>query len=269
LNRQDFELVRTDITDEKHLQEAMRGTGIELVFHTAAYLPPSAKSCDPKLSFQVNDLGTLNLLEACRRNDVSMVVFSSTMMVYGEPMYLPVDEKHPTEPYDPYGSSKLAGELCCRAYARTYGLRTVILRYSNIFGPRKDKGAVYNFVRNSIKGAPLTISNANETLDLIHVRDVATANVQAADFLDKAQFEVFNIGTGVETRVRDLAQMIIRATRSPTKLVDNTPTDSVARRFCFHIQKAEKCLSFHPEPLERRLEEYVLWFQQTLNRPAV
>jgi nucleoside-diphosphate-sugar epimerase len=128
---------------------------------------------------------------------------------------------------------------------------------------------VYNFTKNSIKQVPLVISNGKETVDLIHVRDVVTGNIQAMRFLGGAQFEVFNIGTAVETRVRDLADMIIRATRSPTKVVDNTPTDSVAKRFCFDIEKAEKYLSFFPQPLERRLKEYVLWFQQTLNRPAV
>jgi UDP-glucose 4-epimerase len=269
LNREDFKLIRTDIADGKRLLESVGGVNVDAFFHTAAYLPPSAASCDPTFSFQVNDLGTFNLLEACRRCDVRTVVYSSTMMVYGQPRYLPVDERHPTEPGDLYGSSKLAGELYCRAYARTYGLRAVVLRYSNIYGPRKDKGAVYNFTKNSIKQVPLVISNGKETVDLIHVRDVVTGNIQAMRFLGGAQFEVFNIGTAVETRVRDLADMIIRATRSPTKVVDNTPTDSVAKRFCFDIEKAEKYLSFFPQPLERRLKEYVLWFQQTLNRPAV
>ena len=197
------------------------GGGFEVVVHLAAQVDVRVSVSDPVFDAEENLLALLSLLEGARAGGTRRIVFSSSGgVVYGErrPPHVETTAKYPISPY---GVSKLAAEYYLGCYAQLYGLETVALRYSNVFGPRQDPhgeaGVVAIFGNRLRQGKPLTVyGDGNQTRDYVFVGDVARANVLAADAqlppLDGTiDARAFNVGTGVETSVNDLARAMIAA----------------------------------------------------------
>lgn len=246
LDRKGYDVVdldKTDIRDFKKILRIFKKEKPYGVFHLAAILPPE----ENKTLFDVNTKGTFNLLEVCRLEGVRRFIYSSSMSVYGKNIeYLPVDERHPTNVSDFYGLTKLLGEELVRFYAKQYNLNVVVLRYSGVYGPGKDQGAVAYFIKNAKLNKPLRILN-NISWDIIYVKDVVEANIKAFEKLDKIKFEVINIGTGKEINIKDLAKKITRITGSKSKIIFNKSKKSSApRHFYFNINKAKRLLKFKP-----------------------
>ncbi|MFQ5890803.1 MAG: NAD-dependent epimerase/dehydratase family protein [Gemmatimonadota bacterium] len=192
----------------------------DVVNHHAAQIDVRISVRDPRFDASVNVDGLLNLLESARRSGVERFVYiSSGGVVYGEADELPVHEVAPKRPLSPYGVSKLAGEHYLYFYRKVHGLPGVALRYSNVYGPRQDPhgeaGVVAIFSNRLLERAPLTIyGDGEQTRDYIYVTDVAKANLVASeiDLPDPRAIDdvAFNVGTGMETSVNELASLMMR-----------------------------------------------------------
>lgn len=205
------EIVDADIRDREALREAMKG--VSFVFHQAASWLRLCQS-DPRLSLDVNIVGTFNVLEACVEAGVKKIVAASSSSVYGEGLYLPTDEKHPFNNDLFYGASKVANEQHYRAFYKKYGLDYVAFRYLNVYGPRQPYEAAYMDVimhflnRIDADQPPIVRGDGSATVDLVYVGDVARANLLALK--SPVTDEVFNVASGTETTIRDLALLLIR-----------------------------------------------------------
>lgn len=192
----------------------VRGAGIDVLVHHAAQMDVRRSVADPVFDASVNILGGLNLLEAARQGGVRQVLFASTGgAIYGEQDVFPATEDHPARPVSPYGVSKLSFERYLFFYHVAYGLDATCLRYSNVYGERQnphgEAGVVAIFLDRLLAGTPPTINGDGlQTRDYLHVSGVVQANLAA---LGLPGFNIYNVGTGIETNVVELAQGIARA----------------------------------------------------------
>ena len=206
--------VHADINDEA-VRRLLSDERIEAVNHHAAQMDVRRSVADPLFDARSNVLGLLNLLEGAREAGCRTFVFASSGgTVYGELTAFPATEEHSTHPISPYGISKLAGEHYLDFYRLEYGLRTVSLRYANVYGPRQDPhgeaGVVAIFSQALLDGQPITINgDGTQTRDYVFVADVVQANLAA---LTTDVHGPFNVGTGVETDVNALAAHLQRLT---------------------------------------------------------
>jgi UDP-glucose 4-epimerase len=216
-----IDLVVSDIRSPE-AAELVRDGGFDLISHHAAQIDVRVSVNRPEHDASINIMGLLNLLESAVQGGVRRFVYvSSGGVVYGEPEHLPVVETAPKMPLSPYGVSKLTGEHYLRFYRHIHGLEGVSLRYSNVFGPRQDPhgeaGVVAIFGRAVLEGRPITVfGDGEQTRDYVYVGDVARANLLAAN-LDVSEARTiddvaFNVGTGVETSVNELADAIMNVT---------------------------------------------------------
>lgn len=186
---------------DKDLESVFAREKPEVVCHQAAHTVVTESVRDPMHDASVNILGSLNLFEVCLRFGCRRIVYASSSAVYGDPEYLPVDERHPVNPLAPYGVSKLTVERYLHAYQTIHKLEYVALRYANVYGPRQnphgEAGVVALFARKMLSGERPTIyGSGDKTRAYVYVGDVARANLLA---LDSEAQGVFNIGTGVRT----------------------------------------------------------------------
>lgn len=210
--------VRADLAAPEAAEAVLR-FGPEVVFHLAAQASVPASLADPVADARTNVLGTLNLLEACRRAGTRKVVYASSAAVYGDPRYLPIDEQHPLSPLSPYGVSKYTVELYLGVYQAMHGLDWTVLRYANVYGPRQDAlgegGVVAVFVERLRRGEPLDVfGDGEQTRDFIYVGDVVRANLAAAY---AGSGRVLNIGTGRATSVNTLIAELAALAGRPLK----------------------------------------------------
>jgi len=205
--------------------------------------------------FETNARGTLNLLHAACLNGITKFIYSSSIDVYSEPPeYLPVAENHPTRPQTHYGIGKLTGELYANSYANT--IKVTILRYSIVCGRGgKPGGAASQFVKQATSNEPLTIyGDGEQSNDFVHVGDVVQANLLA---LEQDKPGIYNIGSGEETSIKDLAQNIIKLTNSSSETVFTGEESNRPFRFALDISRAQKVLGYKPSPLSQGLSEYI------------
>jgi len=214
-----IDLVVSDIRSSE-AADLVRDGGFDLISHHAAQIDVRVSVDRPAHDASINVMGLLNLLQAAVEGDVRRFIFvSSGGVVYGEPEDLPASETAPKQPLSPYGVSKLTGEYYLHFYRRIHGLEGVSLRYSNVFGPRQDPhgeaGVVAIFGRSVLEERPITVfGDGEQTRDYVYVGDVARANLLAAS-LDAGGSQTiddvaFNVGTGVETSVNELADGIMK-----------------------------------------------------------
>ncbi len=255
--------------DIRDLESVVRASeGCEAVFHQAAVVSVTKTVEDPLESAQVNEIGTLNVLEAARRSGVSRIVLASSSAVYGDDPRLPKTETMTPGPLSPYAVQKLSNEYYARLYHRLYGLPAACLRYFNVFGPRQDPSSPYSGVisifmtRASQNRAPAIYGDGRQTRDFVFVGDVVRANLLAASRA-AAVGEVFNIGTGRVIAIDALWQSIARigGCRVSAEYREPRPGDIMHSRA--DIEKARQHLGFEPKmSLEEGLERTYTWYQQ-------
>lgn len=212
-------LYHGDIRDQEFVQETMERERPRVVFHHAAQVDVQTSLADPARDAAVNITGTIHLLEACRRAGVEKVIYASSAAVYGDPLYLPVDEHHPVRPLSGYGISKHTAEHYLEACRVLYGLDYTVLRYANVYGPRQDAtgegGVVGIFVHRLLQGeAPCIFGDGEQTRDFIYVGDVASANLAA---IRRGSGRVINVSTGRATSVNHLVNLLQQVTGSDIK----------------------------------------------------
>jgi UDP-glucose 4-epimerase len=260
---QGFTFVQGSVCDPPLVEHLVAGA--DVVFHCAARnIVVSTK--DPRQDYETNIGGTLNVLLAARAAGTGRVVYTSSTSVYGNPRYLPINEDDHLSLLTPYAVSKLAGENYCIAFYESYGLPTTAVRYSNIFGPGQDPanpycGVVAKFADALFAGNPPVIhGDGNQTRDFTYIDDAVTATILAATS-DRALGEVFNVGTGMETRVNELAALLIKLIGVPVtpQHSDRRDVDNIRRRVV-NIEKTRRALRWVPEiTLEEGLRRTVEW----------
>lgn len=254
-----------DVRDLDLLDDAMKG--VDYVVHLAAMWLLHCKDY-PRTAFHVNIEGTFNVLEACVRNNVRKLVYSSSASVYGDAVEVPMTEDHPFNNRNFYGATKIAGEAMCRAYHDRYGLDYVGLRYMNVYGPHQDQTAVYTGVipimLNKIDAnqQPVINGDGSQAYDFVDVEDVARCNVKA--LLSGATDRFYNVGTGIQTSIRELCDLILELKESDLKVEYRPYSADDARALVQNRigcpQKAENDLGFtYQLPLREGLKKLIAW----------
>ena len=227
--KKSVEVVRGDILDKTSLTKAMRGATI--VSHHAAQLEITKSIKDPYFDLTSNTVGTLNVLEACIKNQVAKLVNISSACVYGQTDGKPSRETDATNPNWAYGVSKLAAEKYCSIYNELYNLPIVSLRYAIIYGPNEWYGRVMTiFIKRALEGKPLIIFGAgNQTRDFTHVIDVVRANMLVMN-LKHNDHVIFNVSTGIPSTIQHLADMVVKesGTQSTVKIDRNVKEGAVS-----------------------------------------
>ncbi|MDR5674208.1 NAD-dependent epimerase/dehydratase family protein [Halalkaliarchaeum sp. AArc-GB] len=256
--------VRGDIREGETLGRAFEG--IDIVFHQAAIVSVNESVENPIESHETNLDATLTILEEARKHDVRVVLASSTA-IYGEPETLPVSEEDSKTPSSPYGLDKLALDHYARLYNELYGLETVALRYFNVYGPRQGSGpyggVISIFVDQALSGEPITIhGEGTQTRDFVHVSDVVQANIRAAT--TDVVGEAFNVGTGTEISILELAKLIRDVSDSDSELVHESARPGDVSKSRADIQRIQNRLDFTPEvTLEEGLRNLVEFRQNS------
>ena len=258
LSQKEFHLLVGDIRDADMMRNVIRDNAIKAILHLAALLPKSNKQNDPFLYFDTNARGTVIMLDAAYQNRVEKFIYASTLSVYSEPPeYLPVDESHPAQPATAYGVSKVEGELYCNLYAKA--MNVAVLRYSGAYGQgERESNAVLTFIKQALANKPITIhGDGNQTSDFVYIDDMVQGTLLA---LENSQPGVYNIGSGREISVIDLAERIISITNSKSELVLTDKNTERPFRFFLDIAKAQKVLGYSPRPLDEGLHTYLKEF---------
>ncbi|MFA4641042.1 SDR family oxidoreductase [Pyrococcus kukulkanii] len=258
---ENVKFINADVRDFEAIADIIREA--DYVFHEAAQISVDESVKDPVFTEEVNVIGTLNVLMALAEGN-GKLIFASSAAVYGDNPNLPLKESETLSPISPYGVTKLAGEHYCRVFYEIYGVPTVVLRYFNVYGPRQSSayaGVISIFMRNAIKNEPLTIfGDGKQTRDFIYVKDVVEVNLLVAQ-KKKAEGEIFNVATGKETTVLELALKIIDLSGSSSSIVFAPPRPGDIRRSVADISKLKK-LGFSPKyTLEEGLKETFEWFK--------
>jgi UDP-glucose 4-epimerase len=259
-------LYELDVRSERGLTEVFEEFQPEALSHQAAQMDVRRSVSEPNFDATVNVLGTINLLEHCVKHSVRKAVFASTGgAVYGEQKEFPAKEDHPQYPVSPYGVSKLAAERYLYFYEIQYGLAYAALRYSNVYGPRQDPhgeaGVVAIFCGNLAVGQPSRINGTgDQTRDYVYVEDVAQANVLALE--EEVPSGAYNIGTGTETSVNELYELLQKASGREDLPPEHGPAKPGEQlRSSVDPARAAKVLGWKPEVgLEAGLTETLCSF---------
>lgn len=243
--------LKGDIRDKAAVSKTLKN--VEYVFHLAAIIDVPFSISNPSMVNDVNVNGTLNLLnESMNYGNIKRFIYASSCSVYGEPVYLPIDESHPTNPLSPYAVSKLAAEKYCQVFNEVYGLATVCLRFFNVYGPRQDfshySNVISNFIRDLRSGkAPVIFGDGLQTRDFVYVDDVVDCMLKT--LLSKGCVgETINVGSGVETSIRKLADLLISMFNlNGVRPENREPRKGDIKRSWANIEKAKRVLGYEPK----------------------
>jgi len=264
VDKNKLNFINGSITDIDLLKKSLKG--IDFVFHQAAIpsVPRSVK--DPISSNNANINGTLNVLVAAKENDVKKVIYASSSSVYGDTPTLPKKENMNPCPLSPYAVSKLSGEYYCNVFTEVYGLKTVCLRYFNVYGPRQDPTGDYaavvpKFIEKILSdNSPIIYGDGKQSRDFSYVDDVVQANIKAAE---TTSCGVFNIADGKKITINKLAELLMEIIGKDLKIIYNPPRPGDIKHSVADISKATKMLNYNPiYDLKKGLSEAVKWFQK-------
>jgi len=264
LHSKNAEFVRGSIVNLPLLRKIF--SGAEYVFHQAAIASVPCSVKNPRATHITNVTGTLNVLLAARDTGVKKVIYASSSAIYGDsPDPIKVEDILPN-PLSPYAVTKLAGEYYGKVFQEIYGVDTVSLRYFNVYGPRQDAKSAYAsviplFISNVMAGkSPVIYGNGEQTRDFIFVKDVAEANILAAE---SSATGIFNIGSAIRVTINDLAQLIIKlAGNSNIRPVYSDARPGDIMQSLADITKA-KALGFLPRySLEEGLKQVISYMRR-------
>jgi len=236
---------------------------VDVIYHMASKTSHRLSAISPKEYIESCIVGTENILEAARLSGVKLV-FSSSSSVYGKNP-LPFREDMLPQPTSPYATGKYAAELLCKNYHDVYGMNIAVLRYFNVIGSRmlcRYDTLLYIIVKNMFEEKPMVIHGENTTRDFTDVNDIVDGTILAAK---EKKFNTFNLGTGIETKLVDVAKMLKRISgiNVPIEVGSLKQLESV--RTCADISKARRLLGYEPKrTLEETLKEYVRWYSEDI-----
>lgn len=254
----DSEGHRSDIRDWQTVKEI---ENIDIVYHLAAktYVPFSFEN--PREVYEVNLLGTLNILELCRLREVEKMVFVSSY-VYGQPRYLPINEKHPVQPTNPYMRSKVLGEELCSAYNNDFGLKCIILRPFNVYGVGQSGDLLIPTIISQLQAGKIELKDSKPKRDYIFVSDLIDALIEAGKL--NGNFEIFNIGCGKSYSVKEIVDKIIQLYGKNAKInYENERRKNEIMDVIADIRKARAMLGWKPKVnIEVGLRRCIDWSKE-------
>lgn len=254
-------IIEGDVRDKTAVELAMQD--VDVVFHLAASVGNKRSIDYPVVDAEINVLGTLNVLEAARKEGVRKIVTSSSAGIFGELKTIPIKEDHPIEPDSPYGCTKLCEEKLCLSYAKLYDIEAVCLRYFNVYGPNQRFDAYGNvipiFVFRMLRNESLLIyGDGDQTRDFVHVDDVVQANIKAADSIGVNG--AFNIASGTRVTINRLVEMIAKENGNSIKTEYGAERPGDVRHSLADISLANQRINYAPlVDLETGVKEYVHW----------
>ena len=201
---ENFDIAIGDVTKPETLDGITES--VDFVFHLAAISNVDYAVKNPVKTYDVNVRGTLNLLEEVRKNQVQKFVYISSSHVYGVPQYIPIDEKHPLAPREPYSASKAAAENIVAAYSGAYGINTAIVRPFNIYGPGQEESfLIPSIIKQASGNDVIEVGNVEPTRDFTYITDVVTGFLKIAE----SGSGIYNIGSGIEVKIGNIIRMIV------------------------------------------------------------
>jgi len=253
---------KKDIRNYKLLEKELKG--IDYVFHFAGLVSVEESIKEPEKTIETNVIGSLNVLKASLKHRIKKIVFSSSCAVYGDFPKNPKGEDMPLRPESPYATSKIIIERLLKMFHEKHGLKTISLRYFNVYGPKQNPNSQYAavvpiFIKRSLENKDLIIhGDGKQTRDFIFIEDVIKANVLAAE---NDSCGIFNIGSGTETNINSLAKLTIELTKSKSKIKYDKPRKGDIIHSSANISKAMKILGFKPKyNLKNGLEKTIKRF---------
>jgi UDP-glucose 4-epimerase len=266
LDYRNFKLIKGDIRDKALLEKVIHD--IEVIFHLAAQIHVDRSYVEPELTWDINVMGTQNVLEMARLYDVRRVIFASSSEVYGTAQYVPIDEAHPLDSPHPYGASKIAADRLCFSYQKTYGMDIAIMRPFNIFGARQRDvgyGAVISIftkrVLNDIQ--PIVYGNGHQRREYTYIDDIVRAYDLVLRRIEPLT-EPVNFGNGQDVSIKELAEMIIELCGKKETLTPyfDKPRMAEVERLCADATKAKVLLGWQPEvSLVDGLKKFIEWYR--------
>lgn len=260
-----LEVLEGDVRDASRVGEAVRG--VDIIFHEAAFVSVPQSMDEPQNCFDVNISGTSLLFDAARKAGVKRAVVASSAAVYGDSDALPLVEETPLQPKSPYAVSKRVKEMYAELFTGSFGFEVVALRYFNVYGPRQRPDSMYAaavpiFARRLLDNKPVTVyGDGGQTRDLINVHDIVRANLIASEHPNVAG-QVFNICTGVETRLLDLLDVMYELLPNAPSHQFATPRAGDIYRSVGSPQKAASLMGFRAQvPLVDGLKEVIDWMR--------
>lgn len=272
--KDEMEIVAGDVCDRDSVAQAMQGT--DLVFHLAAMIAIPYSYQVPASFVQANIIGTLNILQAARAARVERLVHTSTSEVYGTARYVPIDEQHPLQAQSPYAASKIGADQLVRSFWCSYSLPVVTVRPFNTFGPRQSARAVVPTIASQcLTETTVRLGSLTPTRDLSYVSDTVEGFVRAA-ISPGAIGRTINLGTGRDTSIGELAQMIARCLEKPLSIEQDEarvrPERSEVERLLADTRVAREVLGWEPSvSLEEGLQMTIEWMREHMDgyRPGV
>jgi nucleoside-diphosphate-sugar epimerase len=263
--RNQLEVLEGDVREASHVKAAV--SGVDIIFHEAAFVSVPQSMDEPQECFDVNLTGTSLLFDAARKAGVRRAVVASSAAVYGESDALPLVEETPLQPKSPYAVSKRVNEMYAELFTNSFNFDVVALRYFNVYGPRQRPDSMYAaavpiFARLLLDGKPVTVyGDGGQTRDLINIRDVVRANIVASEHPNAAG-KVFNVCTGVETRLLDLLEVLYDLFPNAPQTEFAAPRAGDIYRSVGSPQKALDVMGFSAQvSLEDGLKETVEWMR--------
>ncbi|MBD0276946.1 MAG: NAD-dependent epimerase/dehydratase family protein [Bacteroidota bacterium] len=262
--------VQGSVEDAQLVNECV--SNADIVFHLASR-NIIVSNQNPREDLSVNVSGGFNVFEACLLHKVARVVYASTSSVYGNPERLPVSEEDRKDFLNFYSASKFSAEVYAQTFYEVFQLPITIVRYSNVYGPHQSPtnpycGVIGKFIKAALSDQALFIHGDGEhTRDYTYVDDAVKATIAAALY-PVAVGEAYNIGTGIETSVNELADTILTVTKSASSIeyVENRDIDNICRRV-INIAKAKSDLRYQPEhTIKKGLQKTIDWFLHSYER---
>lgn len=238
------EYIIGSLTDDEVVNKAT--AGIDIVYHLAAQIFENISREDPKKDNEINAMGTITLLEGCRKNNVKRIIFASTATVYGIPKHDVIDEAHESHPVVQYGCSKLSAENYIKAYSVMYGIKYTILRFFNIYGGTHGKGVINIFFNKALAGENITIlGDGMQYRDFLYIDDAIDAYLKALD--KNAENQTFNIGSGRKTTIKEIADKITSMVETKSR-IENLPQRDVSSLYpVANYGRARIMMGFEPK----------------------
>jgi UDP-glucose 4-epimerase len=246
----DVEIIEGDLRNLQDIEKAVKG--IDIIFHEAAFVSVPESMEKPQECLDVNVTGTSLLFESARRSGVKRVVVASSAAVYGDSEAYPLSEDTPLKQLSPYAVSKRIDEMYAELFTNQFGLEVVALRYFNVYGPRQRPDSMYAaavpiFIRRILDNKPITVyGDGGQTRDLVNVKDVVQANLLASEH-PNAPGKIFNVCTGVETKLLDLLNILYEIFPNAPKHVHAEPRAGDIYRSIGTPKKIMDTLGFKPQ----------------------
>ncbi len=264
----DIEIYTGDVRDYDSVYDAMKDA--DVVFHLAALIGIPYSYVSPLAYIKTNTEGTYNILEAGRKLGVDRIIVTSTSEIYGTAQYVPIDEKHPYNPQSPYAASKASADHLALSYYRSFGTPVTIIRPFNTYGPRQSARAIIPTIVTQILSGKtqIRLGNLTPTRDLNYVKDTANGFITVG-LHEKTIGDVYNIGSGREISIGELAQKIMDLLGRHVEIVQDEqrfrPDKSEVERLLCNADKAKALTGWEPKyTLEEGLKETIEWIQNNM-----